>query len=169
MAIGWLYVGLGMMPLTQLFTGLGDTKLVTKLNIITIIIGIPIAYIIIPIYGVVGRIITGLIVPWPTFFYAIRKGKEKYGVKIPLKQVTRVYMTSIFSTIPIIALTMLNLDYLVTLVLGGVIGVCLYLFLAPKLRAIDRDDIAMLASTLGTLPILSKLIVKILSLEEKLL
>ena len=61
-----LFTIFGSLSLKSLLAGLGETKIRMKLSLITLAIGIPIAFLLIPTMGIVGLILTTLVAEIPS-------------------------------------------------------------------------------------------------------
>jgi len=63
----------------SLFVALGETKLLMKLNILTLIIGVPLGFILIPQFGIIGLILATLVVGIPHALIAAYLAWRRYG------------------------------------------------------------------------------------------
>ena len=61
---------------------------------------------------------------------------------------------------------MLIISNILKIVLGGIVGIVIYLFVAPITGAINTNDIKALKEILGSQPILGKIAYKMLTIMQ---
>jgi O-antigen/teichoic acid export membrane protein len=139
-----------------------------KLNLLTIAIGIPLAFILIPALGIIGVIISALIDGIPSIFISVFWTWKKYGTAIDLKSSAKILLTSLMATATsYLFLYFLGVAYWVQLVGGFLLFCGVYLILTPLSGAITQEDIRNLRNIFSDLGILSKILNIPLALMEK--
>jgi len=164
----YLFAVFGYISINSLLPALGETKFYMKLNLLTIAIGIPLAFILIPALGIIGVIISALIDGIPSIFISVFWTWKKYGTAIDLKSSAKILLTSLMATATsYLFLYFLGVAYWVQLVGGFLLFCGVYLILTPLSGAITQEDIRNLRNIFSDLGILSKILNIPLALMEK--
>jgi O-antigen/teichoic acid export membrane protein len=166
---GNLAVALGSLSLGGFLAGVGETKIQMKLGILTIFIGIPLAFILIPTYGITGVILGSITAGLPGMFWGLRWAWKNYQVKVDFKSSGKILVASIIAT----AVTYASISFLYTsewirLAAGMIVFLAIYIFMAPLIGAVTTDDIHNLKTMTSSLGIISKLFSIPLNLAEKI-
>jgi len=164
-----LFTLIGSLSLGNLLAGTGETKALMKLSLITLIIGIPMAFILIPTNGIVALILTSILAGIPSMLLGLYWISKRYKAKADLKSSTKILVASVIAT----AITYLILDFIasadwIELALGGATFIATYLITAPLIGAINVSDIRNLKTMFSDLRIISKLLNIPLNVMEKL-
>jgi len=133
--------------------------MVMKQNALTLIVGVPLAFLLIPTFGILGVIVGLFLAGIPSLFWGLYYMWKHYKVKVDLKSSTKIFMASAIAAIT----TYLSLNFLATavwmrLMIGGIIFLGIYLFAAPMIGAVNQTDINNLKTMFSGLGIISKLV-----------
>ena len=140
--LAFLYTGLGSIVLGYLFSGIGETKVVFKWNLINLSIFLPLAPILTMFYSVQGLIFAFLASSLLSLAYAIFIAIKRINVKFDLKASIKIYLASFLSTIPILVLLQFSsLNSFFNLIICGLIFLFTYLTLIPLIGAINESDL----------------------------
>jgi stage V sporulation protein B len=158
----------GNISLSNLLTGLGETKIWLKLNILTLCIGIPLAFTLIPTLKIVGVIICTVVSGVPSMFIGLRWIWNHYGTKADFYSSAKIFAASSLSALA--TYTSLNVIAAVAwakLALGLILFLAVFLVVVPLIGAINQGDINNLRVMFSGLGFLSKLLNIPLSIMEK--
>jgi len=140
-AMQFYLVGSGQLVLRSLFNGFGETKVNLKVTLVYSAIMFPLTPILTGYLGVKGMIITILLASTISAAYALRAGKSKFKIKLDARAVTRVYLVSLVSSVPILAFQRIPLTSSpVRLLLGIAMYLSVYLLLMPMTKTITRPE-----------------------------
>jgi len=133
--------------------------MVLKQNALTLILGIPLAFLLIPTFGILGVIVGPILAGIPSLFWGLCYLWKHYKVKLDFESSIKIFTSSAIAAIT----TYLSLTFLATaewirLVIGGIIFLGIYLFAAPMIGAVNQTDINNLKTIFSGLGIISKLI-----------
>jgi len=164
-----LFAIFGSLSLGSLLAGTGETKTLMKLSLITIALGIPMSFVLIPTMGIVGLILTSTMAGIPSMLLGLYWIWKGYKAKADLKSSIKILMASTMAA----ATTYLTLNFTacanwVTLIYGGATFLITYLVTAPLIGAINTSDIKNLKSLFSGLKVISKLLNTPLNFMEKL-
>jgi O-antigen/teichoic acid export membrane protein len=166
--IGDLFTIFGNLSSSNLLAGLGETKMLMKLSLLTLSLGIPLAFLLIPTIGIVGVILTHLSAGLPSMFLRLYWIWKRYKVKVDFRSSTKIFVASAIAAVTTYSsLNFLNTAEWIRLITGGATFLVVYVLTAPAIGAINQNDINNLRTTLSGLGIISKLINIPLSVAEK--
>ena len=167
--IGNLFSGLGNLSMGTILTGLGETKTLMKLSLLTLLIGLPLALLLIPNLGIVGVIVGTVLAGLPSMFLGLHWIWKHYKVTADWRSSARIFVASTIAA----ATTYLCLNFLDTvewlkLITGGIVFLTIYIIVAPSIGAIVQDDINNLRAMLSGLGFISTIANLPLSIAEKI-
>ena len=166
--IGNLFSGFGNLSMGSLLTGLGETKTLMKLSLLTLLFGLPLAFLLIPNLGIIGVILGTLLAGLPSMILGLHWTWKHYEAKVDFASSTRIFIASAIAAITTyLSLNFLNTTEWVRLTIGGTIFLGVYIFAAPILGAINQSDINNLRAMFSGLGPISKLMNIPLILGEK--
>ena len=164
-----LFAIVGNLSMGGLLAGLGETKTLMKLSLITLTIGIPIALLLIPSINIVGLILTSMLAGIPSMLLGLYWVWKRYNAKVELKSSMKILMASaIAATITYLILNFVAFEDWIELTFGVTVFLSTYLVVAPSIGAISTSDIQNLKTMFSDLRIISKLLNIPLNIMEKL-
>lgn len=163
-----LLVLFGGLVKNSFLAGLGETKMLMKLKLLTLSFGIPLAFILIPTFGIVGVILGTLFAAIPSLFWGLYWIWKHYKVKADFKSSAKIFIAStIAAATTYISLIFLNTAEWIQLAIGGTIFLTAYILAAPIIGAITQTDINNLRTMLSGLGIITKIVNILLTIAEK--
>jgi O-antigen/teichoic acid export membrane protein len=154
-----LFVVFGSLSMSSLLIGLGETKMLMKLSLLTMSIGLPLAFLLIPTLGITGVILGTIFAGLPSMFYGLHWIWKRYEVKADFKSSTKIFIASAIAAIlAYLPLNFLNIADWIELAIGGTTFLAVYILIAPIIDAINQSDINNLRTMLSGLGLISKLI-----------
>jgi PST family polysaccharide transporter len=166
--IGNLFAVFGNLSIGNLLAALGETKMLMKLNILTLFIGVPMAFLMIPQLGIPGVIIVALVAGIPSMFIGLHWAWKRYGTKTDFRASAKIFLSSATAAIATyLSLSVLNAANWVLLATGMALFLAIYLTVAPLIGAINQTDINNLRAMFSGLGIMSKLLEIPLTIVEK--
>ena len=166
-----LVVLLGNVSFSRLLYAMGETRMLIKLSIIDIAIGVPLAFLLIPPFGIVGLIIgSTMIAPVSGLIIGVYWTWKKYGTKPDFSNSLKILLAStIASLLTLLFLQPFKVAALIVLLVGFTIFLLSYIFLIALVGAINQVDISNLRLLFSELAMVSKLLKIPLMLIEKTL
>ena len=74
----YLFSALGSLSIGNLINSQGYTKYNLKLTLLTVVIGFPLSFVLISQFGIIGLIVTTIIVGLPSLFLSLRFIKKEF-------------------------------------------------------------------------------------------
>jgi O-antigen/teichoic acid export membrane protein len=170
LAVTYLFSALGSLSATNLINSQGDTKYTLKLSILSVVIGFPLSFVLVSQFGIIGLIVSSLIVSLPGLFLGLGFIKKHYGLSIDWLSSAKILISSVAAG----GLTYLVDSWLpfsspIRLVIGVVMFVVAFLLIAVYTRTISRNDLDNIRTIVGGLGPLRKPLTIVLNLIEKLM
>jgi len=165
-----LLVIFGSLSVTSFLTGLGETTMLMRLSGVSLLLGIPLAFLLIPAYGIMGAIIGNILAGLPSVFWGLQWVRKHYEAKPDFRSSFRIFAAScIAAAITYLPLSLLHSAEWIRLGLGGMIFILIYITAAPSIGALTQTDINNLRNMIPNLGFLSKLLNFPLIFAEKVL
>jgi len=164
-----LSVLVGNLSMASLLSGVGETRTLMKLGILSVVIAVPLAYFLIPPLGIVGVILGTMIAGLPSMFLGLHWTWKHYGVKADLKSSVKILISSAAAAIAAyLSLNLLDTSDWIRLAGGGAVFLTVYTLATPLIGAISQADIDNLRTMFSGLGVISKLINVLLGLVERI-
>jgi O-antigen/teichoic acid export membrane protein len=160
---GWRSMG-------SLLPAVGETKLVMKLNLLTLLLSIPLAFLLVPSLGIIGIIIGVSGSALPSTFIGLYIIWKRYGVKADFRSSAKILLASALASLVVfLFLTFFTAANWVLIVGGSILFLTVYLISAPLVGAVNQTDVNNLRAMFSGLGIISKLLEIPLKILEKTL
>ena len=165
-----LFSLLGWRSMGQFLPAVGETKLVMKMNLLALVISIPLAFILIPTFGIVGLILGPIISAIPSTFIGLYFSWKRYEVKADFISSGKIFIASLLASgAAYIFISFFHLAFWALFLGGTVLFVCVYLISAPLIGAINRTDVKNIREMFSGLGVISKILEVPLKIIERLL
>ncbi|MEM3704060.1 MAG: oligosaccharide flippase family protein, partial [Candidatus Bathyarchaeia archaeon] len=165
-----LSVMFGSLSMGSLLSGLGETKLLMKLSLLTLMLGIPLSLFLIPTMGITGLILTLILEGKPSMAIGLHRIWKRYKAKVDIKASAKVFAASLVaSAATFLALNVVAYVDWIELVIGGVTFLLTFLVFATLIGAINASDVQNLRLMFSGLGVISKMLEAPLILVNKLL
>jgi O-antigen/teichoic acid export membrane protein len=171
LAINYLYTIVGLLSNGSLINGQGQTTFNIIIAAVTAAVGLPLGFVLISNYGVLGLIMVTLTASIPGTITSLIFIKKRYNVTIHWQSSAKILLSSAIASIVTYALiTQLTaFSSLIRLIIGVAIFVPTYLITAILTRTFNTADIENLRGMIGALGPLRPILNIILNLIEKLM
>jgi len=157
-AIIYLYTALGDLTLGSFLRGQGKTVLIMKLTLVTLSIGFPLGFLLIPRFGITGLIVATLVSRLPSLATGLWWARKHFGVTVDWSSSTKILAASVAAgIITHLILSQLNFQGWISLIVGGTTFLVIYVTIIPLIRAVNIGDIKNLRQMLIELGPLSYL------------
>jgi O-antigen/teichoic acid export membrane protein len=157
--VQYLFVALGAITNNMLLQGLGETKMLMKLTLLTLSFGLPLGFLLIPPFEIVGLIITSLLATLPSLFVGMYWIWRRYRIRVDFNSSVRLCLASaIAGLLTYIFLNTFPTAAWIKLISGATLFLFIYLISAPVIGAINQTDINNLRAMFSGLGIVSKLL-----------
>jgi putative peptidoglycan lipid II flippase len=160
---GWRSMG-------SLLPAIGETKLVMKLNLLSLLISVPLAFLLVPTLGIIGVIIGAPISALPSTFIGLYLIWKRYGVKADFHASAKILLASALASVTVfLFLNLFTAAYWVLFVVGSILFLAVYLISAPLVGAINQTDVNSLRTMFSGSGIISRIFEIPLKIIEKIL
>ncbi len=170
LSVAYLFSALGSLSTGNLINSQGDTKYNLKLSIISAAIGFPLSFVLVSQFGIIGLIVTAIIVSLPGLFLGLGFIKKHYGVSVDWASSAKILFSSgVAGALTYLAVSLLPFSSIIRLGIGVVVFVAAFLLVAVVTRTINRTDLGNIRIVAGGLGPLRKPLTIVLNLIEKLM
>jgi len=165
---GNLFALLGNLSSGSFLSGLGQTKILMKQSIITMVVGLPLGFLLIPTLGITGLIIASVVGGAPSMLWGLYWIWKHYKAKADFQSSGKILLASAVAAIAAYLPTyFLNTANCVKLVIGLIVFLTAYVAGAPIIGAVSQADITNLRTMFSGLGIVTKIVDPLLSAAEK--
>jgi O-antigen/teichoic acid export membrane protein len=176
--IGNLFALFGNLSLGSFLSGLGQTRILMIQSVITIIIGLPLGFLLIPTLGITGLIIANITAGVPSMVWALNWIWKHYKTKADFHSSAKIFTASILAAIPAYLTTVFLQKTFehptvrayvpwIELAVGLIVFLVIYVLGAPIIGAVSQSDIDALRHMFSNLGIVSRIINIPLKAAEK--
>ena len=170
LSISYLYTALGSLSTVNLIISQGQTGFSFVLTVITAAIGVPMGYVLINQFGVLGLVVTGLTSGLPSTFLSLYFAKKNYGVSVNWSSSARILLSAgIAGTLTFEFVSYLSWASLFKLLIGVVFFTIVFVFSALLTRSVVRSDINNLRQMSGGFGFITKVVTRVLNIIENLM
>jgi O-antigen/teichoic acid export membrane protein len=168
MVTGSLLVVLGSISAGGLLSGLGNTRIPMYQSIMTIIIGLPLGILFIPMFGITGLIIAGLLSGIPSMAWGLYWIWKHYKAKAEFQSSAKILAASTIAAIlAYLPANCLQIANWIRLIIGLVVFLTTYVVAAPLIGAVCSEDINNLRIMFSGMGFVSKIVSLVLGAAEK--
>ncbi len=168
LAIPYLFAAFGSLSAPNLINGQGQTKYSLKLTLITVAIGFPLSYLLTSTFGITGLIVATISISIPSLLLSLNYIKKNYDVSIDWIASAKILLSSgLAGLITYLAVAQLPFISIIQLIIGAIVYIIAFLFLAIVTRTINRTDLANIKEVANVLGPLRKPVLLLISVIEK--
>ena len=165
---GNLFVVFGNISAGSFLSGLGETRILMKQSILTLVIGLPLGIYLIPIFGIPGLLIANLLSGLPSMVWVLYWIWKHYETKADFNFSFKILAASALSAVvSYLSLIFFSMPDWANLIIGLVIFFIVYLLSAPLIGAVNVADISNLRTMFSGLGVIAKIINVPLKVAEK--
>ena len=170
LAAQYLFTTFGSLSIGGLLSGQGNTSFLLKMAILTLAVGLPIGFVGIVTFGVLGLIITSLITGLPALIWGLLFVQKTYGVSVDwLASIKILVASAIAGSVTFGVISVLSFSSWILLILGTALFMVVLVPCVLLVRAISRKDIANLSGLMGNLGAVGRFFGRILAILEKIM
>lgn len=153
-----ILLALGNLSIGGFLRGLGETKTLLKLDLLTQSLGIPLAFLLIPNLGIMGVIAGPILAGIPSLFVGLLWIWKRYKITVDWRSSAKILVASGAAALATyLSLNLINTAALLRLIAGGVVFLSTFVILAPSIGAIARSDISDLRAILSGFGFISRI------------
>lgn len=169
-AVTYFLVGLGFTILGSFFNGIGETKVSLKITLANSAILVILAPLLTWFFRVHGMIMAILLSSSAGTLYGVYTARRSFNIQIDARTMTRIYLVSLTSALPLLALRQIPLySNIIKVVIGAAVYFALYLLMIPVVRVITPTELREIRRVLERVRPLKYLAQPILYCEERIM
>jgi O-antigen/teichoic acid export membrane protein len=167
--LSYLTIGIGSICLPALLNGQGETRIVFRMNAMTLTVGVFLALLLIPSMAITGLIIALIISPIPANLYALLWIRRHMGLSPDWISSTKIYASSIIAlAVTFLFTTFIHLTSWPKLVASAVIFLAAYTVMIKATKILSSVDYEIFRSIIDDAGPLAKPLRRIIDIIEKI-
>jgi O-antigen/teichoic acid export membrane protein len=157
----------GSLSYSRLLVATGETRMLMKIAALSVCIAVPLAFLVIPVLGVLGVIVVDYLSGTLGLIIGIYWTWKRYETKADLRNSARILLASLIpASVTYIFLSFVSGPAWMMLVIGAALFLTIYIFSIPMVGAVSQMDIRNLRTMFSGLGPVSKLMGFLLTLIE---
>jgi len=165
----YIPIGVGSTCQGSLLPSQGETRATMWRNVLNLLVGAPLALILIPKFGILGLVASLIVSAFPSIIYGHMYIKKALGITFDLASSVKIYASSLVSlAVTLAPFIFIHLTPIVELFSGAIIFFVSYLVMLKITHTLNEDDYQMFGSLLGTTGPLSRPLLKLLQIYKEL-
>ena len=170
LAINYIFTAIGSLSTGNFIISQGKTTFVLYLTLISAAIGLPVGYILILQFGVLGLIMSSIVTGIPASIIMLYWIRKHYGLTVDWGSSAKILLSSaIAAALTYILISELSFSSLIRLIIGVVFFTFVFVTAALLTQTINKSDIENLRGMISGLGIIGKIFNRILNIIEKLM
>ena len=169
LSLNYFFPAFGTLSISNFISSQGKTTFILYLTLISAAIGLPLGYILIMHFGVLGLIVTSLVTGIVTTIIPLIWVRKNYALTVDWSSSAKILVSSSVTAILTYVLVLeLGFSSLIRLVIGVVFFALVFVAATLLTKTINKSDLENLRSMAGELGIVGKIFCHVLNIYEKL-
>ncbi len=164
-----LFTVLGSLSLGSLLSGLGEAKFIMKQSALTLVIGVPLGFFLIPRIGVMGLVVANILCGLPSMFWGLQWVSKRYEAKADLQSSAKILLASTVAAAAAYLTASFGVANWTKLLIGITVFLPIYLLTAPLIGAVNQTDVSNIRAMFSSMGPISKMINVPLNVVERAL
>jgi O-antigen/teichoic acid export membrane protein len=170
LALTYVYPAFGSLSVGNFISSQGKTTFILYLTLISAVIGLPMGYILIMQFGVLGLIITSLLTGIPNTIISLYWIRKHYELTVDWRSSGKILLSSaIAAALTYVLILELGFSSLIRLIIGVVFFTLVFVVAVLVTRTINKSDIDNLRGMVSGLGTIGKILNYVLNIIEKLM
>ena len=170
LSLTYIFPAFGSLSTGNFISSQGKTTFILYITLLSAAIGIPLGYILILQFGVLGLIVTTLIPQIPNAIISLYWIKKHYELTVDWRSSTKILLSSaLAAALTYLLILELGFSSFIRLIIGAVFFIFVFGAATLLTQTIDKSDIENLHSMTSGIGIIGKIINRILNIIEKLM
>ncbi len=166
--VSYIFQGLGNLSIGGFLRGLGQTRTLLMLDLVSQLVGIPLAFMLIPTLGMMGVIAGPILASIPSVFLGFYWIWKNYSITADWGCSAKILAASaVAAGATYVSLTFFHTAAFLRLIAGGLVFLLVFIVLAPSIGAIAKSDTINLKSMFSGLGLISRITGIFLNVVEK--
>ena len=170
LSLTYFFPAFGSLSVNNFLSSQGKTTFIMYLTLLAVAIGLPLGYILIMQFGVLGLIVTSLVTGIVTTIVPVVWVRKNYGLTVDLGSSVRiVFSSSIAAIVTYLFVSELGFSSIIRLVVGVVLFACVLVSATLLTKTITKSDVENLKAMSSGLGIVGRIFSRLLNIYQKLM
>jgi O-antigen/teichoic acid export membrane protein len=170
LALTYFFPAFGSLSVSNFISSQGKTTFILYLTLLSVAIGLPLGYILILHFGVLGLIVTTLVTGIVTTIIPLVWVRKNYGLTVDWSSSAKILLSSSVTAV-LTYFLVLELDFssLIRLIIGVVFFALVFVAATLLTKTLTKSDVESLSAMAGGLGVVGKIFCRILNIYQKIM
>lgn len=167
--LNYVTIGVGNSCQPALLNSQGRTRINMWKNVLSLLVGAPLALVLIPRFGILGLIFSLIVSAYPSLIYGHWYIKREFGLTFDRASSIKIYVSSLVALVAtVLVIYMIGMAPIIEFSIGALTFLATYLVMLKVTDALNKDDYVVFRSILGTTGPLSRPLIRLLDIYQSL-
>jgi O-antigen/teichoic acid export membrane protein len=165
----YFFPAFGSLSVSNFLSSQGKTTFIMYLTLLAVAIGLPLGYVLIMQFGVLGLIVTSLVTGIVTTIIPVVWVRKNYGLTVDFSSSAKIVLSSLVAAIvTYLFVSELGFSSLIRLIIGVAFFAVVFIAATLLTKTINKSDIENLRSMTGGLGAVGKIFCRVLNIYDYL-
>jgi O-antigen/teichoic acid export membrane protein len=170
LSLTYFFPAFGSLSVSNFLSSQGKTTFIMYLTLIAVGIGVPLGYVLIMQFGVLGLITTSLVTGIVTTIIPVIWVRKNYGITVDLKSSAKIVLScSVAAILTYLLVYELAFSSYIRLIMGALFFAIAFAAATLLTKTVDKSDIENLSAMASGLGIVGKIFGGVLSIYKKIM
>jgi O-antigen/teichoic acid export membrane protein len=170
LSLTYFFPALGSLTSSNFLNSQGKTTFIMYLTVLAVAIGLPLGYVLIMLFGVLGLIVTSLVTGLVTSIIPVLWVRKHYGLTVDWGSSAKIVLSSSVAAIVTYLLVLeLGFNSIIRLIIGAAFFALMFAAVTLLTKTINESDIENLTNMAKGLGIVGKVFCRILNIYQKIM
>jgi O-antigen/teichoic acid export membrane protein len=170
LALTYFFPAFGSLSVSNFISSQGKTTFILYLTLLSVAIGLPLGYILILHFGVLGLIVTTLVTGIITTIIPLVWVRKNYGLRVDWNSSAKIVLSSsITAVLTYFFVLELGFSSLIRLIFGVVFFALVFVAATLLTKTLTKSDVESLSAMAGGLGVVGKIFCRILNIYQKIM
>ena len=170
LALTYFFPAFGSLSVSNFISSQGKTTFILYLTLLSVAIGLPLGYILILHFGVLGLIVTTLVTGIVTTIVPLVWVRKNYGLTVDWSSSAKILLSSSVTAILTYFFVLeLGFSSLIRLIIGVVFFALVFVAATLLTKTLNKSDVESLSAMAGGLGVVGKMFCRILNIYQKIM
>jgi O-antigen/teichoic acid export membrane protein len=170
LSLTYFFPALGSLSSSNFLNSQGKTTFIMYLMLLEVAIGLPLGYVLIMSFGVLGLIVTTLVTGIVTSIIPVVWVRKNYGLSVDWVSSAKIVLSSSVAAIAtFLLISELNFSSLIRLIIGSVIFTLIFVAAILLTKTLTKTDVESLSAMASGLGVVGKIFCYVLNIHKKMM
>jgi len=170
LSLTYFFPALGSLSSSNFLNSQGKTMFIMYLTLLAVAIGLPLGYVLIMLFGVLGLIVTSLVTGLVTSIIPVVWVRKHYGLTVDWGSSAKIVLSSLTAAISTyLIISELGFSSIIRLIMGAIFFAFMFVAVTLLSKTLTKSDIENFSNMAAGLGFVGKTLVRILSIYKRIM